>query len=72
MVRYFNLVVILFPIGISILRCNCYRCRHCTDFQPIWQELAEMINTKDSKFAIAEVDCTVHHKLCHENDITGN
>ncbi|XP_049871027.1 thioredoxin domain-containing protein 5 homolog [Pectinophora gossypiella] len=46
-------------------------CRHCTDFHPIWMELAELVNTKNSKFAIAQVDCTVHSKLCHENDITG-
>lgn len=47
------------------------RCRHCTEFYPIWSELAELVNTKDSKFAIAQVDCTVHAKLCHENEITG-
>ncbi|XP_037867776.1 thioredoxin domain-containing protein 5 homolog [Bombyx mori] len=46
-------------------------CRHCTEFYPIWSELAELVNTKDSKFAIAQVDCTVHAKLCHENEITG-
>ncbi|KAJ0177961.1 hypothetical protein K1T71_006834 [Dendrolimus kikuchii] len=46
-------------------------CRHCTEFQPIWSELAEMVNTKDSKFAIAQVDCTLYFKLCHEHDITG-
>ncbi|KPJ04338.1 PREDICTED: thioredoxin domain-containing protein 5-like [Papilio xuthus] len=46
-------------------------CRHCTEFQPIWVELAELINTKDSKFAIAQVDCTLHPKLCQETDITG-
>lgn len=47
------------------------RCRHCTEFEPIWSELAELVNTKDSKFAIAQVDCTLHSKLCHEVDITG-
>ncbi|CAH1635823.1 unnamed protein product [Spodoptera littoralis] len=46
-------------------------CRHCTEFHPIWAELAELVNTKDSKFAIAQVDCTIHFKLCNENDITG-
>ncbi|KAJ8724274.1 hypothetical protein PYW08_015748 [Mythimna loreyi] len=46
-------------------------CRHCTEFHPIWSELAELVNTKDSKFAIAQVDCTIHYKLCNENDITG-
>ncbi|XP_039750957.1 thioredoxin domain-containing protein 5 homolog [Pararge aegeria] len=46
-------------------------CRHCKEFQPIWSELAELVNTQDSKFAIAQVDCTKHSKLCHENDITG-
>lgn len=46
-------------------------CHHCTEFHPIWAELAELVNTKDSKFAIAQVDCTVHFKLCNENDITG-
>ncbi|XP_045767975.1 thioredoxin domain-containing protein 5 homolog isoform X2 [Maniola jurtina] len=46
-------------------------CRHCTEFYPIWSELGELINTKDSKFAIAQVDCTKHFKLCHDNDITG-
>ncbi|KAF9791828.1 hypothetical protein SFRURICE_020227 [Spodoptera frugiperda] len=46
-------------------------CRHCTEFHPIWSELAELVNTKDSKFAIAQVDCTIHFKLCNENDITG-
>ncbi|RVE51999.1 hypothetical protein evm_003277 [Chilo suppressalis] len=46
-------------------------CRHCTEFHPIWQELGKLVNTKDSKFAIAQVDCTLHFKLCHENDITG-
>lgn len=46
-------------------------CRHCTEFHPIWQELAKLVNTRDSKFAIAQVDCTLHFKLCHENDITG-
>ncbi|GBP44899.1 Thioredoxin domain-containing protein 5 [Eumeta japonica] len=42
-------------------------CRHCTDFQPIWYELAEMVNTPDSKFVIAQVDCTTYNKLCNEN-----
>ncbi|XP_023945988.2 thioredoxin domain-containing protein 5 homolog [Bicyclus anynana] len=46
-------------------------CRHCTEFHPIWSELAELVNTKDSRFAIAQVDCTRHSKVCHENDITG-
>ncbi|XP_034828531.1 thioredoxin domain-containing protein 5 homolog isoform X2 [Maniola hyperantus] len=46
-------------------------CRHCTEFYPIWSELGELINTKDSKFAIAQVDCTKHFKLCQDNDITG-
>ncbi|KAJ2947608.1 hypothetical protein O0L34_g17405 [Tuta absoluta] len=46
-------------------------CHHCTEFHPIWMELAELVNTKDSKFAIAQVDCTQHAKLCNENDITG-
>ncbi|XP_059058622.1 thioredoxin domain-containing protein 5 homolog [Achroia grisella] len=46
-------------------------CRHCTIFHPIWNELAELVNTKGSKFAIAQVDCTLHPRLCHENDITG-
>lgn len=48
-----------------------YRCRHCTEFHPIWAELAELVNTRDSKFAIAQVDCTQHLKLCQETDITG-
>lgn len=46
-------------------------CRHCTDFHPIWSELGDLVNTKESKFAIAQVDCTVHSKLCQENEITG-
>ncbi|CAH0723549.1 unnamed protein product, partial [Brenthis ino] len=46
-------------------------CSHCTKFYPIWSELGELVNTKESKFAIAQVDCTIHSKLCHENDITG-
>ncbi|CAG9787062.1 unnamed protein product [Diatraea saccharalis] len=46
-------------------------CRHCTEFYPIWNELGKLINTKDSKLAIAQVDCTLHFKLCHESDITG-
>lgn len=48
-----------------------YRCRYCTEFHPIWEELGKLVNTKDSKFAIAQVDCTQHFKLCQENDITG-
>ncbi|KAM3959786.1 thioredoxin domain-containing protein 5 homolog [Aphomia sociella] len=46
-------------------------CRHCTDFHPIWHELAKLVHAKPSKFAIAQVDCTLHPRLCHENDITG-
>ncbi|XP_037303108.1 thioredoxin domain-containing protein 5 homolog [Manduca sexta] len=46
-------------------------CRHCTEFHPTWSELAELVNTKDSKFAIAQIDCTLHARLCHDNDITG-
>ncbi|CAH2085263.1 unnamed protein product [Euphydryas editha] len=46
-------------------------CRHCTDFYPIWSELGELVNAKESNFAIAQVDCTRHSKLCQENDITG-
>ncbi|KOB77845.1 Thioredoxin domain-containing protein 5 [Operophtera brumata] len=46
-------------------------CRHCTEFEPIWSELAELVNTRDSKFAIAQVDCTQHANLCQEVDITG-
>lgn len=38
---------------------------------PIWEELAELINTKDSNFNIAQVDCTLHTNLCNENDVTG-
>ncbi|XP_072949928.1 thioredoxin domain-containing protein 5 homolog [Epargyreus clarus] len=46
-------------------------CRYCTEFMPIWQGLAELVNTKDSKFAIAQVDCTQYASLCNEIDITG-
>ncbi|XP_073952179.1 thioredoxin domain-containing protein 5 homolog [Choristoneura fumiferana] len=46
-------------------------CRHCTNFQPMWTELAELVNTKESRFAIAQVDCTRHSRLCHDNAITG-
>ncbi|XP_063632619.1 thioredoxin domain-containing protein 5 homolog [Cydia splendana] len=46
-------------------------CRHCTDFQPMWAELAELVNTKESEFAIAQVDCTRHAGLCQDNGITG-
>lgn len=46
-------------------------CKHCTEFQPIWSELAKLVNTKDSKFAIAQVDCTLHYKLCQDSEVTG-
>ncbi|XP_038221752.1 thioredoxin domain-containing protein 5 homolog [Zerene cesonia] len=46
-------------------------CRHCTEFEPIWTELGELINTEGSRFVIAQMDCTKYPKLCHENDITG-
>ncbi|XP_028169103.1 thioredoxin domain-containing protein 5 homolog [Ostrinia nubilalis] len=46
-------------------------CQPCVRFHPIWQELGKLVNSKDSKFAIAQVDCTEHRLLCHENDITG-
>ncbi|CAG9135589.1 unnamed protein product [Plutella xylostella] len=45
--------------------------KSCQKFMPIWEELAELINTKDSNFNIAQVDCTLHTNLCNENDVTG-
>lgn len=53
------------------LKMSLSRCRHCTEFEPIWSELAELVNTKDSKFAIAQIDCTRYSKLCQAVDITG-
>lgn len=46
-------------------------CKHCTVFEPIWEELASMVNTEGSKFAIAKIDCTVYESLCNDHDITG-
>ncbi|KAL4716298.1 hypothetical protein ACJJTC_014778 [Scirpophaga incertulas] len=46
-------------------------CKHCTDFHPIWQAFGKLVNSKDSNFAIAQVDCTLHLKLCYEYEITG-
>lgn len=47
-------------------------CGHCKRLHPIWEQLAEMVNAEDdSQITIAQVDCTVDHQLCTDNDVTG-
>ncbi|VVC89111.1 unnamed protein product [Leptidea sinapis] len=45
--------------------------RHYVEFEPRWKDLAKFMNVNESKLAIAQIDCTVNMKLCHECDITG-
>uniref|UniRef100_A0A0A9XS29 Thioredoxin domain-containing protein 5 n=1 Tax=Lygus hesperus TaxID=30085 RepID=A0A0A9XS29_LYGHE len=46
-------------------------CSHCKRLHPTWDELAEMLNTEESRITIAKVDCTVETTICSEQDITG-
>lgn len=49
-----------------------FRCSHCNRLKPIWNQLAELLNTQDeSRVKIAKVDCVDNHKICNENEVTG-
>ncbi|XP_068154906.1 thioredoxin domain-containing protein 5 homolog [Drosophila tropicalis] len=46
-------------------------CGHCKRLQPLWDQLAEIMNVDDPKVVIAKVDCTQHQALCAEHEVTG-
>lgn len=46
------------------------RCGHCTRLKPTWKNLAEMLNTDESRVKIAKVDCTENQQTCSENSVT--
>ncbi|BES92610.1 unnamed protein product [Nesidiocoris tenuis] len=46
-------------------------CHYCKRLHPTWEELAEMLNTEESRVTIAKVDCTKETTICTEQDITG-
>ncbi|EDX02494.1 thioredoxin domain-containing protein 5 homolog [Drosophila yakuba] len=46
-------------------------CPHCKRLQPLWEQLAEMMNVDNPKVVIARVDCTKHQELCATHQVTG-
>ncbi|KAH8298590.1 hypothetical protein KR018_002356 [Drosophila ironensis] len=46
-------------------------CGHCKRLQPLWEQLAEIMNVDDPKVTIAKVDCTKHQSLCAAHQVTG-
>ncbi|XP_017061605.1 thioredoxin domain-containing protein 5 homolog [Drosophila ficusphila] len=46
-------------------------CGHCKRLQPLWEQLAEIMNVDEPKVIIAKVDCTKHHSLCATHQVTG-
>ncbi|KAH8315395.1 hypothetical protein KR067_003003 [Drosophila pandora] len=46
-------------------------CSHCKRLQPLWEQLAEIMNVDDPKVIIAKVDCTQHQALCGAHQVTG-
>ena len=49
-----------------------YRCGHCKNLAPTWQELAEKYNdVEEQEIVIGKVDCTIETALCSGQDVTG-
>lgn len=46
-------------------------CGHCKRLQPLWEQLAEIMNVDEPKVIIAKVDCTKHQTLCAAHQVTG-
>ncbi|KAH8368110.1 hypothetical protein KR084_007024 [Drosophila pseudotakahashii] len=46
-------------------------CGHCKRLQPLWEQLAEIMNVDEPKVIIAKVDCTKHQTLCGTHQVTG-
>ncbi|EDW51425.1 thioredoxin domain-containing protein 5 homolog [Drosophila sechellia] len=46
-------------------------CGHCKRLQPLWEQLAEIMNVANPKVIIAKVDCTKHQGLCATHQVTG-
>ncbi|XP_017074308.1 thioredoxin domain-containing protein 5 homolog [Drosophila eugracilis] len=46
-------------------------CGHCKRLQPLWEQLAEIMNIDEPKVIIAKVDCTKHQALCATHQVTG-
>ncbi|KAI8034794.1 thioredoxin domain-containing protein 5 homolog [Drosophila gunungcola] len=46
-------------------------CGHCKRLQPLWEQLAEIMNVDEPKVIIAKVDCTKHQTLCATHQVTG-
>lgn len=46
-------------------------CGHCKRIQPLWEQLAEIMNVDNPKVIIAKVDCTKHQGLCATRQVTG-
>ncbi|XP_017088141.2 thioredoxin domain-containing protein 5 homolog [Drosophila bipectinata] len=46
-------------------------CSHCKRLQPLWEQVAEIMNVDDPKVIIAKVDCTQHQALCGAHQVTG-
>nr|XP_017016014.2 thioredoxin domain-containing protein 5 homolog isoform X2 [Drosophila takahashii] len=47
------------------------KCGHCKRLQPLWEQLAEIMNVDEPKVIIAKVDCTKHQTLCAAHQVTG-
>ena len=45
------------------------RCIHCQKLAPMWQQLAESFSNTEA-VTIAEVDCSLHSHLCHEQGVS--
>uniref|UniRef100_A0A1L8DU05 Putative thioredoxin/protein disulfide isomerase n=1 Tax=Nyssomyia neivai TaxID=330878 RepID=A0A1L8DU05_9DIPT len=47
-------------------------CGHCKRLAPTWEQLAEMLNTKEgSRVKIGRVDCTEEDSVCSAHEVTG-
>jgi len=59
------ILLLLFAVNVA------HRCIHCQKLAPIWQQFAESFDR--AKFiTIAEVDCSQHYSLCHEQGVSSS